>query len=88
MGYPQPAGTASNIPTVQESVSTVLGHAIGQFEEVEKRLTGLRERIENRNQLGKEPSAPPTTGVLNQSLCLRNISARLVERCNEIESLL
>ena len=84
MGYPQ----AVQVPSSQESVSSVLAQAYGQFEEVEKRLTSLRDRIENRNQLGKEAISAPTPGVLSQALCLRNISARLIERCNEIESLL
>ena len=88
MSYPQTGAATAGPPTAQESVTTVLAHATGQFEEVEKRLASLRDRIESRGTPEKNPTPTQSAGVLNQALCLRNISARLIERCNELESLL
>lgn len=80
---------ARSINPGPEGTSQVLSQTIGHLDEVEKRLMNIRDRIQvmpekpAESTLGCQPS-----GVMGQSIDCRNIAMRLVERCNEIESLI
>jgi len=88
MGYPQ-IGTNQPVP-VQEPVSGVILQALTQYEDVERRLLGLRERL----QMGPcataraDDKTRPPAGLVENSNALRNVSHRLQELCKELEDIL
>ena len=92
MGYEQAAQAFQSVqPVEQEPISTVLAQALGQAEDVEERLKGLRDRLRMgpSDTLGKSGAAiVPPSGIISKSNGLRNVSSRLQELCSELETLL
>ena len=90
MGYPQTTQAVNAPPTQQDPLSSVLGQALQQCEDVEMRIKGLRDRLQMgpAERLGKEAGVVPPQGIISQSNGLRNVSTRLQELCSELETLL
>ena len=93
MSYPQTAqatSSAGTTPVAQEPISNVLGQALQQCEDVERRIKELRDRLQigPADRLGKDPGVTPPSGIIAKSNGLRNVSARLQELCSELETLL
>ena len=79
-------GTA--VPVDRESVSTVLGHTGNLLDDVEKRLYGLRDRIQMANDLAAEKAPELSNGMLSHALDLRNRAQRVKILVESIEGLL
>lgn len=94
--YPQAAtvtytGAApAGPPMPQDPMSAVLGQALQQYEDVEQRLKGLRDRLQvgPGERLGKEQIAVSPQGLVSTSNGLRNLSSRLQSLCSELETML
>lgn len=76
-------------PAVErESVSVVLGHTGNLLDDVEKRLYGLRDRIQLANDISADKAPTPVSGMLSHALDLRNRAQRVKILVESIEGLL
>ena len=89
MGYPQASTSLGQPPAPQESVTSVLADSFGRLNELERKLSDLRDRIESRPPtLEKSATIQQQAGALHLSMDIRNATIRLMERCAEIDRIL
>lgn len=77
---------AVNCPTA-ETVTGVLVDAAERLSQIERNLTAIRERIQSTPDKA-EPIRSQPVGLMGAATEIRGLSARIMDRCAELDRLL